>query len=132
MNSKQLKEIALDYKLSNKDIGKGTGYSTNYVSAILCGSMPLTRNFAHKVREYLKRVCIPFEEEPNKETTVASNVPIGKLSDWYCEPNITSHIKMLAHDYEKMFGVGYTQSEFVINDKVVRVSINVEEKIEEE
>lgn len=132
MNNKQLKEIALKYKLSNRDIGQGTGYNHQYVSSVLCGNSPLTRNFAHKMREYLKRVCIPFEEEPKKETTVASTAPISEARDWCCEPNITSHIKMLAYNYEKMFGVGYMQSEFVINDKVVRVSINVEEKIEEE
>lgn len=127
MNNKQLKEIALKYKLSNRDIGQGTGYNHQYVSSVLCGNSPLTRNFAHKMREYFKRVCIPFEEEPKKETT---GVTINDIREWYNEPNITSHIKMLAYNYEKMFGVGYTQSEFVINDKVVRVSINVE-KIEE-
>lgn len=131
MNNKQLKEISLKYKLSNHDIGQGTGYHPQYVSSVLCGTKPLTRNFAHKMREYLKRVCIPFEEEPKKETTVASTAPISELRDWCCEPNISSHIKMLAHNYEKMFGIGYTQNEFIINDRVVRVSITVE-KIEEE
>jgi len=126
MNNKQLKEISLKYKLSNHDIGQGTVYHPQYVSSVLCGTKPLTRNFAHKMREYLKRVCIPFEEEPKKETTGASTVTINEIREWYNEPNITSHIKMLAYNYEKMFGVGYTQSEFVINDKVVSVSIKVE------
>lgn len=127
MNNKQLKEIALDYKLSNKDIGKGTGYSANYVSAILCGNLPLTRSFASKMREYLNRLHIPFEEAPLPDETVSSTAPITETRDWVAEPNISSHIKMLAYNYEKMFGCGYTQSEFVINNKTVRVSINVEE-----
>lgn len=130
MNNKQLKEIALDYKLSNKDIGKGTGYSANYVSAVLCGSLPLTRNFASKMREYFARLHIPFEEATKPDTTVASTAPITEKRDWLGEPNISSHIKMLAYNYEKMFGIGYTQNEFIINDRVVRVSITVE-KIEE-
>ena len=127
MNRKQLKEISLKYKLSNRDIGQGTGYSTNYVSCVLCGHYPLSRSFAHKMREYLKSIRIPFEEEPRPDATVASTSPITETRDWLGEPNISSHIKMLAYNYEKMFGCGYTQSEFVINNKTVRVSINVEE-----
>ena len=132
MNNKQLKEIALKYKLSNRDIGQGTGYNHQYVSSVLCGNSPLTRNFAHKMREYFKRVCIPFEEEPINIKVVPSDTPVNDSKIWQPQPNISSHIKMLAHNYEEMFGVGYMQSEFVINDKVVRVSINVEEKTDEE
>ena len=110
MNKQQLQTITYKYKLSNADWAKGTGYCKVYCSQVINGNKPVTRNFAHKCREYLDRVCIPYTEqaEAEKGRKVVQNPVVSDLlvetQKRIEKPSITDQIITLMSCIAETFG----------------------------
>lgn len=110
MNKEQLQTISYKYKLSNDDWARGTGYCKAYCSQVIHGQKPISRSFAHKCREYLDRVCIPYSEqaEAEKGRRVVQKPVVGDLFvDGYKpneQPNITEQVMTLMKSVVNTFG----------------------------